>query len=58
MTTSDVTFVHCDYAGCDRSDPQPGRYQVPDGWTSFIYTHACPDQEHTEALRRAPGDRR
>lgn len=44
MTTTTITFLHCDFPGCDEQTPG----DAGDGWTSAIYTHGCP--AHGEAI--------
>jgi hypothetical protein len=44
MTTTTVTTVHCDYAGCARRTPET----EVDGWAVATYTHGCP--EHAEVI--------
>lgn len=48
MSTSTITFVHCDFPGCDERAEQYDARTVPSGWTGRIYTHGCP--EHGEAI--------
>jgi hypothetical protein len=56
MTTSTISVMHCDFAGCIAQAPDESRGYVadrPDGWTDAIYTHGCPDHGGAIAAHKA-----